>query len=288
MQQEVVGAGGLLSGRFRGMASEEFCRDVVSPGGYRTAAGVRKSLGDRLFGWSDLWYYIKLFKVVWNSSRIGKRGGYTQEAWLDESFSVVRVVEQCGGTVAIDGFMNAATVDGPVVYVANHMSLLETFLLPCAMLTKDFLCIVLKTSLMEYPVFREVLRAIRPIGVARKNPRDDLKTVMKEGLEAIKQGRSMLVFPQSTRMPGLNVSEFNSLGCKLAERSGVPLVPVALCTNFMRTGRLIKDFGRIDRQQPVRFAYGEPLDAVADSKAAHAASVEFISGKMKEWGLVVG
>ena len=50
---------------------------------------------------------------------------------------------------------------------------------------------------------------------------------------------------------------FNSLGAKLAARSGVPVVPIALKTDFSGLGPVVKEFGRIDRTRTVHFRFGE-------------------------------
>jgi hypothetical protein len=49
--------------------------------------------------------------------------------------------------------------------------------------------------------------------------------MMDGGLARLKQGISIVVFPQTTRMVDFDASQFNSIGVKLAKKAGVPVVP---------------------------------------------------------------
>ena len=61
-------------------------------------------------------------------------------------------------------------LDGPVVIIANHMSMLETVLIPGLVVPVNELAIVVKESLLRYPLFGPVMRAVKPIAVTRRNP----------------------------------------------------------------------------------------------------------------------
>ena len=93
-----------------------------------------------------------------------------------------------------------------------------------------------------------------------------------------------MVFPQATRNPAFRPAVFNSLGVKLAARSGVPVVPLALKTDFSGIGPIVKEFGKIRRDRTVHFRFGEPCDPAAGQKETHAAVIDFIASAMREWG----
>jgi 1-acyl-sn-glycerol-3-phosphate acyltransferase len=94
-----------------------------------------------------------------------------------------------------------------------------------------------------------------------------------------------VIFPQSTRTVGFDPAAFNSLGVKLAARAGVRVLPVALQTNFQTNGGRIKDIGPLDRFQPVRFRFGEPMAVSGNGRDAHQACVRFITATLREWGV---
>jgi 1-acyl-sn-glycerol-3-phosphate acyltransferase len=165
------------------------------------------------------------------------------------------------------------------------MSLLETFLLPCLLLSfnERGIVTVVKQSLVDYPFFGKVLGATGPIAVGRQSAREDLALVLEEGAKGLQAGRSGLVFPQSTRKPSIVEDDFNSIGMKLARRAGVPAVPVALKTDFQGIGGLLRDFGRITRSRTVHFEFGAPLRVRGNGREEHDAAVRFIVGKVTSW-----
>ena len=77
---------------------------------------------------------------------------------------------------------------------------------------------------------------------------------------------------------------FNTLGIKLAARAGVPVVPVAIKTDFQGNGKFIKDMGPIDPQKTLYFKFGGPLAVEGNGRRAHQRVVEFIAENLKAWG----
>ena len=185
------------------------------------------------------------------------------------------------GLKALDG------CKGPVVYVANHMSLLDTLVLPCILLKFGKVTFVVKEGLLRYPVLGTIIRAIHPIAVTRKNPRNDFKTVMKKGQALISDGCSIIIFPQATRSASFNLTTFNSMGVKLAQRTGVPVVPVALKTDFQGNGRIIKDMGAVDPGKELYIKFGNPMFVEGKGQDIHKKVVKFIVENLKSWGVKV-
>jgi 1-acyl-sn-glycerol-3-phosphate acyltransferase len=163
------------------------------------------------------------------------------------------------------------------------MSALETFILPAIIQPLKDVTFVVKKSLVDYPVFKHVMRSRDPIAVSRENPRDDFKAVMEGGVQRLNAGRSIIVFPQTTRTNVFDPKGFNTIGIKLAHKANVPVVPIALKTDAWGTGKIIKDFGKIDPTKRVYFAFGEPLWIKDRGAEEHNKVIEFISSKLKEW-----
>jgi 1-acyl-sn-glycerol-3-phosphate acyltransferase len=51
---------------------------------------------------------------------------------------------------------------------------------------------------------------------------------INEGVDLLKQGYSMVIFPEGTRSKGETMGEFKQGSFKLATKAGVPIVPVAI------------------------------------------------------------
>jgi 1-acyl-sn-glycerol-3-phosphate acyltransferase len=231
----------------------------------------------------SLVFYPYLLSIVFRASAKAKRSLYDSAAWCASSLEVLHALEHVGVSVEITGADNFLTLEGPCVFVANHMSTFETFVLPCIIGPFRSLTFVVKQGLVDYPVFRHVMRSRDPVTVRRENPRDDLKAVLEGGSEKLKAGWSLIIFPQSTRYSTFDSKVFNSMGIKLAKRANVPVIPIALKTDAWAEGKYFKDFGRVYPSKKVHFAFGKPLWVKDRGTEEHNEVISFIISKLKEW-----
>jgi 1-acyl-sn-glycerol-3-phosphate acyltransferase len=267
------------------MTVEQFHEGLRREGRYETPAGERPAAPMRA-GWRATWRFSWYeIRTILAAARLNRRGLFDTASWARVVFDTWRGAEQMGAVITVEGFDGLRDVRGPVVYAANHMSMLETLLLPVVLLGHSPLSIVLKRSLLSYPIFGPPLRRIWPITVTRRNAREDLRAVLETGRLRLEAGRSVLLFPQATRRAVFDAERFNSMGDKLARAAGVPLVPVALKTDFQGIGRVLKDFGAVDPARPIRFALGPPLTDTPAKGERHQRCVAFIEERLRTWGM---
>jgi 1-acyl-sn-glycerol-3-phosphate acyltransferase len=237
----------------------------------------------------SLSFYPKLAGIVLRCSRMAQQGRYDHLAWARSSEEVVAFLEASGCRFHVMGLGNLDALDRPCVFIGNHMSSLETFALPGILVPRcGNLTFVVKRSLIEYPFFKHVMLSRNPIVVDRVNPRDDLKAVMEQGAERLAAGYSIAIFPQHTRAIEFDPGQFNSIGIKLAIRTGTPVVPVALQTSAWSPGKRFKDYGPILPSRPVHFAFGEPFTVVGKGNEEHQRIVGFIQEHLAEWNRGLG
>ena len=228
-------------------------------------------------------FYSQLFAIVYRASVKAKRGQYGGAEWCQSSFDVLRSLESVGVCVEITGIKFVEQLKTPCVVIANHMSVLETFVLPVIVQPFRKVTFVVKESLLDYPMFRHVMRSRDPIAVSRNNPRQDLKAVLEGGMDRLKRGISIIVFPQTTRLHSIDRTQFNTIGVKLAKRANAPIVPLALLTDAWGNGKYLNDFGKIDSSKKVYFSFGEPMRVQGRGNDEHESIINFISGKLQEW-----
>ncbi len=228
-------------------------------------------------------FYPRMFWVIFSGSRQAKRGRYVTKDWCASSLATLRALEASGVRVEVTGIDNFLELDKPCVFIGNHMSTLETFVLPVVISTFRESTFVVKQSLIDYPVFKYVMRSRNPITVGRSNPREDLRAVLEGGTERLHAGTSIVIFPQTTRTAAFDPDQFNTIGVKLAKKAGVSVVPVALKTDAWGTGTFLKDYGKIHPERPVHICFGKAMQIKDRGNEEHAAIIEFISGKLKEW-----
>ena len=226
----------------------------------------------------------KYISIVLRTRKEAMEGRYDTEAWALSSFQIFKVIENCGGRFHITGLDNIRKCgEDAVVFVGNHMSTLETMVLPCIIAPEKKVTFVVKESLVKHPFFGAVMRSRDPIVLGRENSREDLAVVLNKGQELLSNGISIVIFPQSTRMVEFIPSKFNSLGVKLAANAKVLVIPIALKTDFWEIGKLVKDLGHISRHKPIHIAFGEPLTISGNGKKENTAIIDFIISHLKEW-----
>src|SRR5664279_29783 len=218
---------------------------------YHTQQDTPRYWLDKLSLNTRAYFILSFIGTVLRTRRVAMKGLYDKAAWIDSSLDILHLIERCGGRFHITGLDHMKEVKGPVVYISNHMSTLETMVFPGLIAPFREVTFVVKDSLVKHPFFGAVMRSRNPIVVSRENSREDLMIVLNKGMELLSKGISVVIFPQSTRNTEFNPAEFNSLGVKLAGRAGVPVVPVAIKTDFWENGRIIKDLGPIRRNKPI-------------------------------------
>lgn len=230
-------------------------------------------------------FYLKLIHIVIRAGNKAKAGEYGDANWVESSHEVLQQLEKVGVRVEITGIENVVAQSGPVVFIGNHMSMMETLLLPVMIQPVKPVTFVVKEGLLSYPVFQHVMRSRNPIAVSRTNPRQDLKVVLAEGQERLQKGISVIVFPQTTRSHIFSPEQMSSIGVKLAKRADVPVIPLALKTDCWQNGRWIKDFGRLDVAKTAHFAFGRPIAKVlGKGDEEHALINAFIMEELQKWG----
>ena len=170
----------------------------------------------------SLSFYMKMTNVVFSAASQVKRGIYGDKEWSQSSCDIIKALEHVGVRVHVENLDAILKAEGPCVIVGNHMSTLETFALPFMISPQKAVTFVVKKSLVEYPVFKHVMRSRNPIVVGRENPREDLRSMISGSLDRLKSGISIIVFPQTTRMTQFDPELFNSIGVKIAKKAGVP------------------------------------------------------------------
>lgn len=246
---------------------------------YETPADARKPVV-----FNPKWYFFrKLLGIIFRSASSAKQNQYSGVDWANSSSEVIQALEEVGVRFSISGMKNLTASDKPAVIIGNHMSTMETMVLPALIQPVKETTFVVKEELMNFPVFKHVLATRDPIVIGRSNPREDLKLVLTTGKAKLQNGTSIILFPQRTRGVQFDPEQFNSLGIKLARRSGVNVIPLALVTDAWENGNLIKEYGRINPNKTVHISFGEPISVTGSGANEHQQVLDFIVNQFRIW-----
>ncbi len=255
---------------------------IFSKDSYDTPDNKKRCFWD-IFGLNTRFYfYLKFFIIIIKANKVAKLGRFNDSEYCKIADITFKLLENCGAKIHVRGIENIRETKGPVVFVGNHMSILETFILPGLIIPFKPVSFVVKESLIKHRFFGTIMKATNPISVTRTDPKKDFRSVMLGGQKLIKEGRSIIVFPQSTR-GNFVADEFGSIGEKLAQKANVTVIPVALKTDFWSNGKFSKDFGRIYRNRKIYFEFGKPLAIDMEKKQRHSFIINFIETKLQEW-----
>ena len=251
---------------------------------YHTPENTHRYLLDKLMFGGRWVFVIKYLGIVFRKRKIAIKGIYDDKEWVKSSVEIFRLIENCGGRFHIEGLNNLTDLNKPAVFVSNHMSILETMVFPSIIAPVLDVTFVMKDSLIKHKLAGPIMRSRNPIVVGRTNSREDFSIVMQQGKELIDNGTSIVIFPQTTRTSKFVPEKFNSLGIKLAKKSNVQIVPIAIKTDFWANGKgAIKDLGPINRKKPIYIKIGEPLDIKGNGKAENDTIINFIDENLKNW-----
>jgi 1-acyl-sn-glycerol-3-phosphate acyltransferase len=150
---------------------------------------------------------------------------------------------------------------GPHLIAVKHQSMLET--MEMVRLT-DAPVIVIKKELADIPLFGSMTRRYGVIAVERSAGAKALRALVDEGREAIATGRSIIIYPEGTRVRVGEMPPLKSGFAALYRVLGLPVVPVAV-----DSGRL---WGRgfVHRRGTVTLKVGQTIPAGLDRKSVEA------------------
>lgn len=140
------------------------------------------------------------------------------------AFKVVLFI--AGTKLRVEGFDNIPK-DKAVLYVGNHRSYFDIVVLYS--LVPGLTGFVAKKEMEKIPFLSGWMKLVNCLFLDRSDVREGLKTVL-QGIEYIKSGISICIFPEGTRNTGseLELLPFKEGSLKMAEKTGCPIIPVAI------------------------------------------------------------
>lgn len=165
--------------------------------------------------------------------------------------------------------------DEAVLYVANHRSYFDILLTyvrvprPTGYISKK--------EMERYPLLRNWMRNLHCLFLDRQDIKQGLKTILT-GIDKLKSGISMCIFPEGTRNKENDTFlPFHGGSFKLAEKSGCPIIPIAL----NNTAAIFEDQAPKVKKTHVVIEYGAPIYPNELSKEDKKNLAGYVSDQIK-------
>ena len=178
---------------------------------------------------------ISLYFFI-STKRLQKLGAM----WIKVVLNALKFL--CGVSWKVEGIENIPNT--PCIVVSNHQGQWESFFLQTLFIPSTS---IIKKELLLIPLFGWALRCMKPITLNRLNRVSSLKKVIKKGVIKLKNGFSIILFPEGTRIsPEKGIQPFARSCGLLSVKSGFPVLPI--CHNsgkYWKNKKFIKSPGRV-------------------------------------------
>ncbi len=201
-------------------------------------------------------FAISLAATVPKLNKVKKIKEISNEEFLKESNKIAREwargrLKKIGANIHVIGEENLKK-HKTVLFVSNHQSYADiaVFLANIDM-DKGF---VAKEELIKFPVLSDWMKNINCVFMDRSDLKKSGKAII-DGINILKSGYSMVIFPEGTRSKSSNLLEFKSASLKMAAKAKVPIVPVSLDGTY----KILEEHNRI-RSAEVFITIHEPIE----------------------------
>jgi len=178
--------------------------------------------------------------------RKGRAGHYFARLWGKIALLANRVKVRVEGMEHLNG-------KGPYIFMSNHQGYYDIFTL-LSHLPYQFKWLA-KKELFSVPFLGWTMAAVGYISIDRGGTRNTVEA-MNEAAQKIREGMSVVIFPEGSRSPDGSIQPFKKGGFTLAIKSKVPIVPIAISgsRDIMPKDRLTATAGEI------RMFVGHPIE----------------------------
>ncbi len=113
-----------------------------------------------------------------------------------------------------------------VIFLSKHQSTWETLFYPT--IVDRELCYVFKREILLIPFFGWGIGLLKMIHINRAKGIDSFENIVTQGTEKLTQNRSIIMFPEGTRIPLGQTGKYKTGGTRLAVRTGADVIPIAV------------------------------------------------------------
>lgn len=179
------------------------------------------------------WYTHFVISLIMQTPRLHKASSLEKQGKLKEkeiysnevtSKWAMSQVKLSGARVKVEGLENIPK-DRAVLFVSNHQSNFDIALLMSFIdKPKGYIS---KIEMAKLPLLRSWMKNINCVFMDRSSLKKSAEAII-EGVKILKEGHSLVIFPEGTRSKDNTMGEFKGGSFKLATKAKVPIIPVTI------------------------------------------------------------
>ncbi|MDA3846220.1 MAG: lysophospholipid acyltransferase family protein [Vallitaleaceae bacterium] len=216
---------------------------------------------------------MPLLVVVWVVKKFNRKMGL-KLAYKFNRFTGFLLFFSAGAKFETEG-LEYMTMEEGALYVGNHRSMLDVAVMMRYL--KKPVIFVGKKSVKKWPVLSWWMRIQDALFIDRTSPKEGIKAI-KKGIAFLKNGESVVLFPEGTRSKNDVLLPFKKGCVRMAEKSGVPIIPCAI----KGTDDVFENNGFNLKPNTIYFKVGEPihLDQITLSEGETAS--DYVKSRIEE------
>ena len=182
-------------------------------------------------------------------------GAKASDLWIAKTMQLTcsAVLFILGARISVSGAYEKVKKLKSVVFVSNHCSMLD--ILAISSVFKGKLGFVAKKELRFVPFINLMCRLSHCVFLDRRNNKAAVKS-MEKGIENVKNGFSMLIFPEGTRSKTGVIGSYKRGSFRLATESKAKIVPLAIKGDR----ELLEDRKKLFAKSTIRLHVFEPVE----------------------------
>lgn len=143
--------------------------------------------------------------------------------------------------------------DTPVLYIGNHRSYFDILITYIRVPRPTGY--IAKKEMLRYPLLRDWMKNLHCLFLDRKDIKQGMKTIL-EGIEKVKSGISICIFPEGTRNKVNDTfMPFHAGSFKIADKTGCPIIPMSI----NNAASVFEDHLPKVKKAHVVIEYGKPI-----------------------------
>jgi 1-acyl-sn-glycerol-3-phosphate acyltransferase len=143
-----------------------------------------------------------------------------------------------GGRLTVVDRRSNKNIQGGICYITNHQSMMDIIVILASL--PGPIGFIAKKELLSVPLINIWMMAMGCIFLDRKSLRKSVASI-KKGSQSIKNGNSMVIFPEGTRSQGGAPQEFKKGSFHLATDSDSNLIPLTIDGSYRMLEKPSKD-----------------------------------------------